>query len=156
MPNNTAEQNLVNEFVEKVQNGYGGVSIHNQGVTSRSFADIELTLPDGQRWAIEAKSHESPTNRSNTVHQIFGNLMRETGRGNRENCEIGVLIPEGGANFYKCRFQNIKREKFVCFGLLIPVNSVFTYDRNGVKYTPWAEFYDRGFEGCRRGFPPVQ
>lgn len=156
MPNNRAEQNLVNEFVEKVKNGYDGVSIHNQGATSKNFADIELTLPGGQRWAIEAKSHESPTNKYNTVHQIFGNLMRETGRGNRENCEIGVLIPEDGTNFYKCRFQNIKREKFVCFGLLIPVNCVFTYDRLGVKYTPWAEFYDRGFERYHRGFPPVQ
>lgn len=151
MSNRRHEQELINGFVGEILTEE--TSIHNRKCQSRTFADIEITLPSGQRWAIEAKSHKSVTDQNNTVHKLFGELLKETGRNNRDNCNIGVLIPECGIDFYKERFRKIRRCKFVCFGILIPVRYVFSYGVSGVRHTFWDRFYDQGFSVFGFGFP---
>lgn len=134
MPNRALEQELIDGFVQKLRGLYDDLDMHNSRCRSKEFADIEFTLPNGQRWAIEAKSHRS-ADRFNTIHKIFGELLKETGRDNRENCKIGVLIPfdEGGPNFYMNGFNEIERAKFIRFGGLIPVRHVFTYDDDDIN-----------------------
>lgn len=152
MSNKEWEQELIDEFVKKLKEICSDVIMCNKKCRSQTFADVEFTFPDGRRWAIEAKSHCSG-DAFNTRHKVFGNLLKETGRGNRDNCKMGILIPEDGVDFYQAGFKEIAREKYIGFGLLIPVSWVFTYDDCGVKYTSWTSFYDRGFKNCHRGFP---
>ena len=160
MSNQPHEQNLVDGFVQQIRHiveGQGNnLHLHNCSCKSRTFADIEFTLPSGQRWAIEAKSHES-TDQYNTVHKLFGELLKETGRENRVNCKFAILIPEDGIDFYHKHFTKIDRCKFFGFGWLIPVRTMLSYNRinNSIKYTSWDGFYDRKFEKCRSGFPGI-
>ena len=144
MSNRQPEQDLINGFVRKIREDAPKICIHNCSCWHQTFADIEITLPSGQRWAIEAKSHKS-NDSYNTIHKLFGELLKETGRDERDNCNIGVLIPECGIDFYKDGFRKIRRCKFVCFGILIPVRYVFSYGVSGVRHTFWDRFYDQGF-----------
>ena len=157
MPNQKYEQRLVDGFVQQIrriieEDCNDPIVIHNDRCGSRTFADIEFTLPSGQRWAIEAKSDQS-SDKHNTVHKLFGELLKETGRNERENCNIGVLIPESGIDFYRDSFRRIRKCKFTCFGILIPVHYVFSYGESGVRHTSWNRFYDHGFSECSRRFP---
>lgn len=90
---------------------------------------------------IETKSHDSK-DKHNTVHKIFGELLKETGRVNREKCRHAVLIPESSIGFYSRAFQSIDREKFFGFGTLIPIDTVFLSGSSGVKQITWAALYD--------------
>ena len=152
MSNRQPEQDLVDGFVRKIREDAPEICIHNCSCRHQTLADIEITLPSGQRWAIEAKSHKS-NDRYNTIHKLFGELLKETGRDERDNCNIGVLIPECGIDFYKDGFRKIRRRKFVCFGILIPVRYVFSYGVYGVRHTFWDRFYDQGFSESFSGFP---
>ena len=153
MPNQSHEQDLVDRFVAVIRT-LNGFELHNQNCRSQEYADIEFTL-SGQRWAIEAKSHQPRANRYNTVHQFFGKLLKETGRQNRTDCNIAILIPKDGIDFYHDHFKEIDRCKFFGFGWLIPVHTVFAYDHSirSVEYTSWENFYDNKFNGCSSGFP---
>ncbi len=94
-----------------------------------------------KNWVIEAKSDDS-RDRHNTVHKIFGELLKETGRNNRENCSYAILIPGSSVKFYSRAFQSIRRDKFIGFGKLIPVNCVFTCNETGIKKISWEKLYD--------------
>ena len=93
------------------------------------------------RLVIEAKSDDS-TDKYNTVHKIFGELLKETGRTNRANCRHATLIPERAVDFYSRAFQSIAREKFFGFGRLIPVDTVFLSAPSGVRQLTWEGLYD--------------
>ena len=155
MPNQKPEQDLIDGFVEIISK-YDCFEPHNSKCRSRQFADIECTL-SGQRWAIEAKSHKSK-DQYNTVHKLFGELLKETRRQNRTNCNISILIPNDGIDFYHNHFREIDRCKFLGFGRLIPIHTVFSYDHdnNSVEYTSWKNFYDNGFSVCTSGFPIIR
>lgn len=145
MANRTPEQDLINEFIihlaehsdESVKIG----TIINRNCKSKIFADIEYKSQTNQHWVIEAKSDDSK-DRYNTVHKIFGELLKETGRPNRSNCRHAILIPESAVNFYSRAFQSIDREKFLGFGKLIPIDSVFTSSATGVRQFTWEALYD--------------
>ena len=148
MANRTPEQNLIDAFVESLRNHADEhlrlKELHNSSCKARKFADIEYTSNSGARWAIEAKSNDSK-DAHNTVHKIFGELLKETGRANRNGCLVGLLIPEDAKSFYSRLFQSINREKFIEFGRLIPVNIVFTHGASGISNITWAELYDHHY-----------
>lgn len=145
MANRTPEQDLINEFVAHLkQHTDVTVSIGtliNTKCKSKKFADIEFKSKTDLHWVIEAKSDDSG-DKHNTVHKIFGELLKETGRTNRSNCCHAILIPESAVKFYSRAFQSIDREKFLGFGKLIPIDTVFTSNAAGVRKLTWEALYD--------------
>jgi hypothetical protein len=113
----------------------------NKSCSSKKFADIEYISNDGTKWAIEAKSHDS-SDRHNTVHKLFGELLKETGRADRNLYKYGLLIPKDSLDFYSRLFQSINRDKFIGFGELIPVSAVFLYGNSGIERRTWKSMYD--------------
>ena len=145
MANRSPEQDLIDLFVEALNKHEDEDiqirTLHNKNCKARKFADIEFTSASGKRWAIEAKSNDSK-DAHNTVHKIFGELLKETGRENRDACHIAILIPEDSKQFYSRLFQSINREKFIAYGSLVPVEKVFTFGEAGIGIITWAELYD--------------
>lgn len=145
MATRTPEQNLINAFIaalyQHVDPKLCIANLHNARCKSRTFADIEFESKSGVHWVIEAKSDDSG-DKHNTVHKIFGEILKETGRSNRKNCKHAILIPEKATLFYSRAFQSIAREKFVGFGKLIPIDTVFTHGASGVGQITWTDLYD--------------
>jgi len=145
MANRTPEQDLIYQFVTHLeQHADDSVkikSIININCKSKKFADVEFISESNLHWVIEAKSDDSK-DRHNTVHKIFGELLKETGRSNRSDCRHAILIPESAVTFYSRAFQSIDRGKFLDFGKLIPIDTVFTSNESGVKQLTWAYLYD--------------
>jgi hypothetical protein len=145
MANRTPEQDLINEFITHLeQHANDAVKIDfiiNINCKSKKFADIEFKSKMDLHWVIEAKSDDSK-DKHNTVHKIFGELLKETGRTNRSNCHLAILIPTSAVNFYSRAFQSIDREKFLSFGKLIPIDTVFTSNASGVGQLTWEALYD--------------
>lgn len=143
--NRSPEQDLINGFVETLSREenkeYGISTLINSNCKAKKFADIEFISHGGHHWAIEAKSNDSK-DAHNSVHKIFGELLKETGRSDRDNCYFGILIPKNAILFYSRLFQEINRDKFIQFGDLIPVKQVFAYDASEVKFLTWSELYD--------------
>ena len=145
MANRSPEQDLIDAFVESLKSDKNPDiqidEIFNKSCKSKKFADIEYVAKNGQRWAIEAKSNDSK-DAHNSVHKLFGELLKETGRDKREKTLFGILIPERSVLFYSRLFQSIDRNKFIKFGELIPVKYVFTFGQSGVLTRTWTELYD--------------
>jgi hypothetical protein len=147
MATRSPEQNLIDEFVAYLKNhtektiSINSDCIININCRSRNFSDIEFISKAGVHWVIEAKSDDSK-DKHNTVHKIFGELLKETGRSDRNNCRYAILIPESSVAFYSRAFQSINREKFLAFGDLIPIKTVFTSNSTGIKQRTWVELYD--------------
>ena len=129
---------------------------HNDRCGKQNYADLEFTSASGLRWAIEAKTGKSG-NRNNEVHKLFGNLLRETGRerGNGNSVRIGLLLDAGSEAFFRKCVRRIDRCKFIWFGLLVPVDSVFVCDDDGsFERKTWADFYDDPGDGRQTAAPP--
>lgn len=145
MANRTPEQDLIDEFVHRLRNHSDPAirieSLLNSNCKSKKLADVEFVSAQKLHWVIEAKSDDSK-DKHNTVHKIFGELLKETGRTNRSDCRHAVLIPEGAVPFYSRAFQSIAREKFVAFGRLVPIDTVFTCGISGVAQLTWEGLYD--------------
>lgn len=145
MANRTPEQNLIDEFVahlhEHADDRVKIDTVINFNCRSKKFADIEFTSKANLHWVIEAKSDDSG-DKHNTVHKIFGELLKETGKTNRSTCRHAILIPESAVAFYSRAFQSINREKFLSFGKLIPIDTVFTSNTSGVNELTWESLYD--------------
>lgn len=145
MANRTPEQDLIDDFVHQLRTHQDSAirieSLLNSNCKSKRLADIEFVSVQKLHWVIEAKSDDSK-DKHNTVHKIFGELLKETGRTNRADCRHAVLIPEGAVRFYSRAFQSIAREKFVAFGKLIPIDTVFTCGTSGVAQLTWEGLYD--------------
>ena len=145
MANRKPEQNLIDAFCEALQESSNHEicidTIHNNNCKSQTRADIEYMSKSGITWIIEAKSNDS-SDAHNTVHKIFGELLKETGRTSQANFKHAVLIPENGINFYSRLFQSINRDKFIGFGKLIPIDTVFTFGNSGIAQMTWEELYD--------------
>lgn len=144
MANNTPEQDLIDEFVVHLSNHIDPelniAELINSNCKSKKFADVEFISGDGAHWVIEAKSHNS-SDKYNTRHKLFGELLKETGKNNRSSCNYALLIPNSGLDFYRKGIRTIARDKFIGFGDLIPVHSVFTCDAAGITQFSWQEFY---------------
>lgn len=145
MANKTPEQDLIDEFVDHIKlhsdDSIKMEAIINTNCKSRNFADVEFKSVTNLHWVIEAKSNDS-RDRHNTVHKIFGELLKETGKTNRSYCKFAILIPESAVTFYSRAFQSIDRDKFIGFGNLVPIDTVFTSSADGVKVLTWASLYD--------------
>lgn len=145
MVNRNPEQELINEFVKHLNmHNDDQLKIEdliNSKCKSKKHADIEFISKQKIHWVIEAKSHESK-DKYNTIHKIFGELLKETGRANRVNCQHAILIPAAAVDFYSKAFQCINRSKFIGFGKLIPIDTVFTSNSLGVRKLSWLELYD--------------
>lgn len=145
MSNRTPEQDLIDEFVGHLKSYDDDnlciSTVINSNCRSKKFADVEFESKARLHWVIEAKSNDSK-DRHNTVHKIFGELLKETGRTNRSNCRHAILIPDGAVGFYSRAFQSIDREKFIDFGTLIPIDTVFTSNSDGVRQLTWQALYD--------------
>ena len=145
MANRTPEQDLIDQFLEYLETNADDdlrvAKIINKNCRSKTYADVEFHSASKLHWVIEAKSDDSK-DRHNTVHKIFGELLKETGRINRDSCRHAILIPNCAVRFYSRAFQAIHRDKFVGFGELIPIDTVFTSDETGVSQLSWEELYD--------------
>jgi hypothetical protein len=146
MANKKPEQNLIDQFVDYIRkcndNSLKIKKLHNQKCSTKIFADIEFDSESGIHWAIEAKSNDSK-NAPNTVHQFFGDLLKETGRGrNADNLRYAILIPEEGKNFYSEKFRCINKDKFIGFGQLIPIDTVFVWGKSGLEKITWEDIYE--------------
>ncbi|WP_217555940.1 hypothetical protein [Vibrio metschnikovii] len=145
MANRSPEQDLINDFVEalyKAENSeYGIDKLVNSNCRAKKFADVEFFSRSGNHWVIEAKSNDSK-DAHNSVHKIFGELLKETGRTERDKCYFGILIPINAIQFYSRLFRQINRDKFIQFGALIPIKWVFACDSSEVKLLTWSELYD--------------
>ena len=113
----------------------------NDNCRARNFADVEFKSESSIHWVIEAKSDRSG-DRHNSVHKIFGEILKETGRTNRQDCMHAVLIPTNAVQFYSRKFQCIDRGKFLGFGKLIPIDTVFTCATGVIQQLTWSELYD--------------
>ena len=95
MANRTPEQDLINDFVQHLRTHQDPeIRIElllNSNCKSKRLADVEFKSAKGLHWVIEAKSDDSK-DKHNTVHKIFGELLKETGRTNRADCRHAVLI----------------------------------------------------------------
>lgn len=144
MANRTPEQDLIDAFVNALQahddERLAIGHLCNSNCKTKYHADIEFHSKSGVHWVIEAKSHDSK-DKHNTVHKIFGELLKETGRSDRAACKFAVLIPEDAVHFYSRAFQSIAREKFLGFGKLVPVESVFTFGAAGINELSWEDLY---------------
>ena len=146
MANQSPEQDLIDDFVAHLKKDSRDEfcpkdEFTNTNCKVKKWADVEFVSKSGKHWVIEAKSNDSK-DAHNTVHKIFGELLKETGRKNRNNCSYGILIPKSGKEFYSRLFKSIKREKFIGFGQLIPVEAVFLSDSTGFEKFTWTELYD--------------
>ena len=144
MPNRPHEQCLIDSFIcalRRVQDPDLAIQcIHNKSCKSQIFADVEFTAMSGQRWAIEAK-YGARSNKSNEVHKLFGNLLRETGREHRQNCKIGLLLHQQMENYFRNGVNCIARPKLAQFGCLVPIQAVFVLAPPVIKIKTWLEFY---------------
>lgn len=99
----------------------------NFNCKSQTHADVEYTTKEGICLVIEAKTDKS-SDRYNTIHKLFGNLLRETGR-NREGktVEMGLLIPgdDEALRFYRSGFERINSRAYREFGKLVGCEHVF-------------------------------
>lgn len=145
MANHTPEQDLIDQFLRHLEKDADEdlrvAKIINKSCRSKTYADVEFESASKIHWVIEAKSDAS-RDRYNTVHKIFGELLKETGRKNRDDCRHAILIPSNAVLFYSRAFQAIHRDKFLGFGELIPVDTVFTCNETGVDKISWEAFYD--------------
>ena len=145
MANRSPEQDLIDEFVVHLRNHVDDniriAELYNSNCRSKQFADVEFESITKLRWVVEAKSDNSK-DKHNTVHKIFGELLKETGRINRAKCRHAVLLPESATEFYSRAFNSIDREKFLGFGVLIPIDTIFLSGPSGVKKLTWAGLYD--------------
>lgn len=145
MANRSPEQDLIDQFVGHLSHHSDRdlrvLEMINRNCRSKTYADVEFKSCSGLHWVIEAKSNDS-NDRHNTVHKIFGELLKETGRTNREDCRHGILIPGDAVQFYSRAFQCVHPEKFLGFGELIPVDTVFTSSRRGIARMSWAALYE--------------
>lgn len=150
MANRTPEQDLIDEFIGHLENQEDPQicieRVINKNCKSKIFADVEFESKGKIHWVIEAKSNASK-DAPNTVHKIFGELLKETGRTNRANCRHAVLIPENAVQFYSRAFQSINRKKYLDFGKIIPIENVFTSCSTGVGRLTWASLYD-AYDHC--------
>lgn len=141
----TPEQDLIDQFVDHLNahtdNDLKICTLFNRDCRSKALADVEFKSVSNVHWVIEAKSNES-TDRYNTVHKIFGELLKETGRTGRENFRQAILIPLESVNFYSRAFQSISREKYLGFGKLIPIDTVFVSSVSGISQFSWEALYD--------------
>lgn len=133
-------------------------------------ADVELALrrekwPYGmpEKVLLEAKSNHS-TDSPNTINKIFGQLLKETGKLNRQAgaCSLclGILIPsdagewetasgkrkraESGIKYYQDGFSRIPRHIFNAFGGLVDARYVFAYSERlrRLSVFTWSGFRD--------------
>jgi len=145
MANRTPEQDLIDQFLKHLEihadEDLRIAKIINKSCRSNTHADVEFESVSKLHWVIEAKSDDSK-DRHNTVHKIFGELLKETGRANRDSCRHAILIPSNAVQFYSRAFQSIHREKFLGFGELVPIDTVFTSRETGVDQLSWEAFYD--------------
>jgi len=145
MGNRTPEQDLIDRFIDALKRHEDPKirieTLYNKNCKAKAWADIEYLSKSGLHWAIEAKSHES-SDRHNTVHKLFGELLKETGRESRGRANISILIPEEGVTFYSRLLQSICKEKYLGFGALVPVECVFTFGASGVIQLSWEALYD--------------
>jgi hypothetical protein len=145
LANRSPEQDLINIFVDALRvhedSNLKVASIINANCKSRKYADVEFLSNSGHHWVIEAKSNDSD-DAHNTVHKIFGELLKETGKENRDKCKFGLLIPGNAKEFYSRLFQEIRKDKYIGFGKLIPIENVFLCGSSGVTIVNWEGLYD--------------
>lgn len=140
------EQELINSFIgsTKFTSEFKNVSIINNRCKSKNYADIEFTCNikkgGNQLWRIEAKVHTNG-DRHNTVHKIFGELLKETGRIAPQNTEVkyGILISD--FEFYSRKYSIIDKRKFIAFGELIPVSLVIVWRQGSFYFMNWNDLH---------------
>lgn len=150
------EASLVAAFVDIIRNHtkFGIAKEFNVGSDTNQFADVEYLSKSGEYIVIEAKSNETQ-DAPNTVHKVFGQLLKECGK-HRFRSEylpvLAVLIPddipedskapkEKGSVYYGRRFRDIPEDKYRAFGELVGIRYVFTCARNRyVHIYDWNSF----------------
>lgn len=145
---NSPEQDLIDSFFDIINLPNSGIIIKKElnracRWANKKYADIEFTTTT-EHWVIEAKSNHS-SDAPNTIHKIFGELLKETGKDDRvveKGLEIkyGILIPS--FKYYNRGFNRINRDKFIEYGKLIPVTKIFVLENGVLTQYDWADFYD--------------
>ncbi len=146
------EQKLIGYFEKLIRNdkeyGFDDDKIINFNCRSKKYADIEYETKKGYRMIIEAKTHHSP-DRHNSLHKIFGELLKEANRDRKVNKVFyALLIPAtnnnniNGEEFYKNKLiENVGSENLKKFSAIIPVSFVFVCKPKSLKMFTWNNFF---------------
>ena len=149
---NDLEKKLINKFKQVIANDekFGIKESFNFGNDTNEKADIEYLTNSGKYLINKAKSHHSD-DKYNTIHKIFGQLLKENGKENPNRqkhsnaLSYGILIPKdrNGIEFYSKGFNYIPEELFVEFGEITNTRHVFvcSEDNNSWEHYTWNDFY---------------
>lgn len=109
---------------------------------NQKSADIEFADFLGNYFVIEAKV-STTSDRYNNIHKIFGELLKETGRPrtNTPNIRYAILIDND--EFFSNGFNEIRKEKYLEFGELIPIKDIFILKEKTLLHCKWNEFLCR-------------
>jgi hypothetical protein len=150
MSNVNYEQQLVDSYWDKISTTE--LNLINKNCKAKKHSDLEyVEKKTNTHWRIEAKSHMS-NDAYNAVHKIFGELLKETGRGAilDETLKYGLLLDGrycidkkiSGKDFFMKYFSCINYEKYKQFGLIIPIEKiiVYTIDDGLIENINWNKF----------------
>jgi hypothetical protein len=145
MSNRRPEQELIESFLALASKSpvpdLKVEELINGNCKSRTFADVEYRSTSGLHWIIEAKSHDS-LDKYNAVHKIFGELLKETGRARTyEKPRFAVLLPDDGLTFFGKGFLCVDRERFLAFGKLVRVSTVFYVHSGVIQQVSWEQMH---------------
>ena len=159
MPNKKPELALIKKFEEVIKSDreFGILHRVNFGLDSDKNADVEYVTTNNEYLIIEAKSHKS-SNAPNTIHDLFGKLLREHGKQNptrnnyKNNLKYCLLISgdeynnKAGNIFYMEGFNKIPEEIYLKYVFLIKAAYVFVCfeETNTTEIYTWAAFYTGG------------
>lgn len=141
-----SEQQLIDRFIIELNENrfFDKYDIINNNCKSKNHADIEMHVEiNGKRelWRIEAKV-ETNADKHNSVHKIFGELLKETGRHVDDGIVVRYALLLSDFEFYCKRFSKIERSRFIGFGKLIPVHCVFVFEKNGnFRKINWSDLH---------------
>ncbi len=138
------EQQLIADFLDLIARGELDIIpdlILNDRCKAKKFADIEFVTKT-EHWLIEAKSHQT-ADKWNARHKIFGELLKETNRPDRTEAlglekKYGLLLSD--RKFFRDGFLEIADDKYVGFGELIPIDTIFVLENGNLSRYTWLDF----------------
>lgn len=137
------EQQLILDFLSLIPSepNLQPIQILNERCRAKNFADVEF-VTNHEHWLIEAKAHGTK-DQYNARHKIFGELLKETNRPERVearglNRKYGLLLST--REFFQNGFLNIAEDKYLGFGELIPIDTIFVVENGTLTRYTWLDF----------------
>ncbi|MFQ2168779.1 hypothetical protein ACK35I_06780 [Aeromonas veronii] len=148
---------LKNEIIQEDASHFDGDDETKSDVEisiSNNFISNKLEM---KKIYIEVKTHHS-TDSQNTIHKVFGQLLKETGKRTLKDQEcLAIMFPHEpaewkaqgktikktcGVGYYRQGFKKIDKEKFIRFGELVSVKYIFSFSSKEQKLEiyEWKDF----------------